>query len=130
MRWPVCSVHLSKCICDFCPVVPEEVTCSATSDSGTDTSECCLKKLACTNGWRARSSMSAIAPGVSAHSAAKNSERSACHALIWFIASTNKSSLCSSYGGRSHNSATADKATGSGTSTGSRYELNETLLEC
>ena len=47
--------HSSKNICDFCPVVPEEVAVTVTAERGTESSSCCLKNSAGIMGSRAQS---------------------------------------------------------------------------
>ena len=99
MRRALPMVKASKNICDFCPVVPEEVRCSATASSGTDSTSCCLKKLACTGGRATRSSSVASASTCTpccASSARYQGERCWCQRVRSRMAAMNCASVCAS----------------------------------
>lgn len=87
MRCAERMVQWSKNICDFWPVVPEEVRCSSTSSRGIESTSWRLKKFAWTSGVRYGS-----AGGVASYRERKNAERSVCQALVSAMAAANSSS--------------------------------------
>ena len=99
MRRALPKVKSSKNICDFCPVVPDEVRWVEISLSGIDSTSCVLKKLAWIGG-NAITSCSVRSCAGSMPLAAKNAryhgERCWCQRVMSAIATTNAASVSAS----------------------------------